>query len=146
MSARATRCIGLMLLLCSIVLSAVGQLAMKVGMQQLSLLSVAHKLSPTFTSVPALEPALFWTAGGLASYGLSLLVWLAVLVRYPLSYAYPLLSLSYVLVYIGATQWERLMEPATTLRTAGTSLIIAGVVLVSLTNERGSRGQGGPDT
>ena len=81
------------------------------------------------------EP-LLWTGGGLAAYALSLLSWLAVLVRYPLSFAYPFLSLSYVLVYIGATHWPRLVETATPLRTAGTLLILAGVGLVSITAGR----------
>ncbi len=86
-----------------------------------------------------LRAALLWTAAGLAAYGLSLLAWLAVLVRYRLSYAYPLLALSYVLVYIGATSWPELAEPATPQRTIGTLLILAGVALVSLTGERAGR-------
>ena len=66
-------------------------------------------------------------------------LWLAVLVRYRLSYAYPLLALSYVLVYVGATSWPELAEPATPQRTLGTLLILAGVALVSLTGERADR-------
>jgi len=103
----------------SIVLSALGQLGMKAGMLEL------HRAT-------TLEPAVLWTVAGLACCGVSFLAWLAVLVRYRLSYAYPLLGLSYVLVYVGATQWPRLMEPGTPLRTVGTLLIVAGVVLVSL--------------
>ena len=61
------------------------------------------------------------------------------LVRYRLSYAYPLLASSYVLVYIGATSWPTLAEPATPQRTIGTLLILAGVALVSLTGERAGR-------
>ena len=77
--------------------------------------------------------------GGLAAYGLSLIAWLAVLARYPLSYAYPLLGLSYVLVYAGATHWARLQETATPLRTAGTLLILLGAALVSRSGARPSR-------
>jgi len=62
--------------------------------------------------------------------------WLAVLVRYPLSYAYPLLGLAYVLVYAGATLWPRLAEPASLLRTGGTLLILAGVALVTVADRR----------
>jgi undecaprenyl phosphate-alpha-L-ara4N flippase subunit ArnE len=83
--------------------------------------------------------AIFWTVVGLFAYGLSLLAWLAVLVRYRLSYAYPLLALSYVLVYVGATNWPQLAEHATPQRTAGTLLILVGVALVSLTGDRKSR-------
>ena len=87
---------------------------------------------------PPLRDALFFTAAGLLAYGLSLLAWLAVLVRYRLSYAYPLLALSYVLVYAGATQWPELAEAATPQRTIGTLLILAGVALASLTRGRAS--------
>ncbi len=121
----ATRIVGLALLCASIVLSAAGQLAMKAGMIALH---GGHG--------GAIETAVWWTLGGLTAYGCSMLVWLGVLVRYPLSYAYPLLGLSYALVYVGATHWSVLMEPATPLRTAGTALIIAGVALVSASGER----------
>jgi uncharacterized membrane protein len=115
------RLIGAAALSASIVLSALGQLGMSA------------------VSTPPLRDALFFTAAGLTAYGLSLLAWLAVLVRYRLSYAYPLLALSYVLVYAGATQWPALAEAATPQRTLGTLLILAGVVLASLTGGRASR-------
>lgn len=136
MSTRAARGLGLALLLASVVLSAAGQLAMKAGMQTLHRLGRTGELAPTAAALAHFAPAIEWTAAGLAAYALSLLAWLAVLVRYPLSYAYPLLGLSYVLVYAGATHWARLMEPATPLRTLGTLLILAGVALVSLGEKR----------
>ena len=116
-------------------LSSIGQLCMKVGMQGLKQYAGRRSRRPGARSRALTEPLLF-TAGGLFAYAVSMLAWLAVLVRYPLSYAYPFLSLSYVLVYIGATHWSRLMETATPLRTAGTLLILAGVALVSRTEGR----------
>lgn len=103
---------------------------MKLGMQELA---NVHAQPLILGALQSPAQPIVWIGGGLLSYGLSLLVWLTVLVRYPLSFAYPLLSVSYVLVYFGATQWPRLMESATPLRTAGTLLIMAGVTLVSLT-------------
>ncbi len=126
--------LGPLLLGSSILLSAAGQLGMKAGMQTLAD-SGAHAA----TQLAALAPVIEWTVGGLAAYGLSLIAWLAVLARYPLSYAYPLLGLSYVLVYAGATHWERLHETATPLRTAGTLLILLGAALVSRSGARPSR-------
>jgi hypothetical protein len=110
-------------------LSAAGQLGMKLGMQAL------REAGTAADAVSAL-PAVLWTTAGLASYALSLAAWLVVLIRYPLSYAYPLLGLSYVLVYVGATQLPALLEPITPLRTLGTLLIIAGAALVSATGDR----------
>jgi undecaprenyl phosphate-alpha-L-ara4N flippase subunit ArnF len=135
MSGESNRWIGRLLLGSSIVLSAAGQLGMKVGMQELHGLAL-RGVALSSASSSELWPVALWTGGGLASYGLSLLCWLAVLVRYPLSYAYPLLSLAYVLVYVGATQWPRLLEPTSTLRTSGTLLILAGVALVTVADRR----------
>jgi undecaprenyl phosphate-alpha-L-ara4N flippase subunit ArnF len=135
MSAGASRWLGRALLAGSIVLSAAGQLGMKAGMQELHALAT-REVALTGAAWSELAPTIVWTGGGLTAYGLSLLCWLAVLVRYPLSYAYPLLGLAYVLVYVGATWWPRLAEPASVLRTGGTLLILAGVALVTVAGTR----------
>ena len=135
MSAVTSRWLGRALLAASIVLSAAGQLGMKAGMRELHALG-ERGVAPLAAAWSDLVPTVTWTVGGLTAYGLSLLCWLAVLVRYPLSYAYPLLGLAYVLVYIGATQWPRLAEPASALRTGGTLLILAGVALVTVADRR----------
>jgi undecaprenyl phosphate-alpha-L-ara4N flippase subunit ArnF len=135
MSERAKGWLGRVLLACSIVLSAAGQLGMKAGMLELHALP-ARGVALAAASWNDLAPAVQWTTAGLTAYGLSLVCWLAVLVRYPLSYAYPLLGLAYVLVYAGATQWPRLAEPASVLRTGGTLLILAGVALVTVGDRR----------
>jgi len=137
MTAARARWLGVACLVASIALSALGQLAMKNGMRHLHLAGAGEIVWP-ITS-PPVRAAVFWTAVGLVAYGSSLLTWLVVLVRYRLSYAYPLLALSYVLVYVGATQWPQLLEPATPQRTVGTLLILAGVALVSATGERAER-------
>jgi undecaprenyl phosphate-alpha-L-ara4N flippase subunit ArnF len=135
MSAEPNRWIGRLLLASSIVLSAAGQLGMKAGMQELHTLA-GRGASLAAASWSELAPGIEWTVSGLGAYGLSLLCWLAVLVRYPLSYAYPLLSLAYVLVYVGATLWPRLAEPASVVRTGGTLLILAGITLVTFADRR----------
>jgi undecaprenyl phosphate-alpha-L-ara4N flippase subunit ArnF len=135
----SARAIAGVALSASIVLSALGQLGMKAGMQSLKLARAGGDIAWLAMSSPPLRDALLFTAAGLVAYGLSLLAWLAVLVRYRLSYAYPVLALSYVLVYVGATQWPALAEAATPQRTIGTLLILAGVALASLAGGRASR-------
>jgi len=130
MTVTSGRTIGVLALIASITLSALGQLGMEIGMKELNALASADALAWSTA-----RPAALWTIFGLACYVISLMTWLAALVRYPLSFAYPLLGLSYVLVYLGATQLPALMEPATAMRTAGTLVVIAGVALVSLTNK-----------
>ena len=131
MSAHA-RSFGLAALATSVVLSAAGQLAMKVGMRDLHRIGIDELANADWA---AIGPAVSWTMLGVASYGASMIAWLLVLARYPLSYAYPFLGMSYVLVYAAATQWSAFAEPSTPLRAFGTLLVVAGVVLVSSTGE-----------
>jgi drug/metabolite transporter (DMT)-like permease len=65
----------------------------------------------------------------LAAYGLSVVVWLVGLSRVPVSQAYPLLSLGYVL-NIGLAWWW-LGEVPNVQRVAGIGVIVLGVVLVA---------------
>jgi drug/metabolite transporter (DMT)-like permease len=73
-------------------------------------------------SVPSL-----WYA--LAAYGLSVIVWLVGLSRVPVTQAYPLLSLGYV-INIGLAWWL-LGEVPNVQRVAGIGVIVLGVVLVT---------------
>ncbi|HKU17244.1 MAG TPA: SMR family transporter [Steroidobacteraceae bacterium] len=69
----------------------------------------------------------FWIA--LLCYGLSLIVWVVGLSRVPVSQAYPVLSVGYVLTALLA--WLTLGESVGAVRWAGIGLIMAGVLLVS---------------
>jgi multidrug transporter EmrE-like cation transporter len=69
----------------------------------------------------------FWMA--LGSYGLSVAVWIVGLSRVPVSQAYPILSLGYIVAAVLA--WSVLGETVSLIRWAGIGLIIAGVLLVS---------------
>jgi undecaprenyl phosphate-alpha-L-ara4N flippase subunit ArnF len=113
----------------SVLLSAWGQLSMKLGMQELDR---ALTLDCQLSDLAGMRTPATWTAIGLVSYGISLCLWIVVLVRFPLSFAYPLLSLSYGCVYLGAVFWPRLAETPTLSRSLGTLLILAGVALVSM--------------
>ena len=72
--------------------------------------------------VPPLWYALF-------AYGLSVIVWIIGLSRVPVSQAYPLLSLGYV-INIGLAWWL-LGEVPTAQRVAGIVVIVVGVILVT---------------
>jgi len=65
----------------------------------------------------------------LLAYGLSVIVWLVGLSRVPVSQAYPLLSLGYV-INIGLAWWL-LGEIPNAQRVAGIGVIVLGVVLVA---------------
>lgn len=69
--------------------------------------------------------------GGLTLYGVSLLIWLVVLSKVNLSLAYPLISISYVLVLF--VSWLFLNEAVPAMRWVGVGLIMAGVFFISRT-------------
>jgi drug/metabolite transporter (DMT)-like permease len=76
-----------------------------------------------------------WVWGGLLLFGLSASVWLIVLSRTSLSFAYPFASLTYVLILL--VDRFVLHTPVSALRYAGVALIIAGLVLISRTHHPG---------
>jgi len=112
----------------SILLSSVAQLSMKAGM----LLLATHTANgwPGITALFDL-PALLWVGFGLACYGMSLLFWMSAIARLELSLAYPMLSLSYVLVYLIAVNWPLLHEHASWIRTTGIFVVVIGVILIA---------------
>jgi drug/metabolite transporter (DMT)-like permease len=120
--------IGMILL--SVGLAAVAQLALKTGMN-----AVNDQLAPaTFsfngTSLRALVVQPFvW--GGLVLFGLSAMVWLVVLSRTSLSFAYPFAALTYVLILL--FDHFVLDETVPALRWAGVAFIAAGIFLISRT-------------
>ena len=65
----------------------------------------------------------------LCAYGLSVVVWLVGLSRVPVSQAYPLLSLGYVINICLA--WWLLGEVPNAQRVVGIGIIVLGVVLVA---------------
>jgi len=77
----------------------------------------------------ALSPA-FWLA--LLAYGVSMIVWIVGLSRVPVSQAYPVLSIGYVLTAFLAWAW--LGETITLQRAGGILVIIVGVWLVTRSN------------
>ncbi len=117
------------LALCCVLLASAAQLSLKLGVAALPSVAAGELLAILQTIGAGAMTCLGF---GLACYLLSMLLWIRVLMRLPLSVAYPLLSISYVLVYLVATSWPAWGETATTARSAGIGLILSGVTLVSL--------------
>ena len=127
---------AVLLLGLSVVLSACAQLFMKISMIQLQLHeNINLDLSLLFIVIED-NAVLIWLIAGLACYTLSMLSWMFALTKYELSFAYPFLGITYVLVYFGAVYWEQIGEQLTWLRTAGIVLILTGVVFVNYKNPK----------
>ena len=114
------------ILFCGVLLNALAQLGLKAATRVTGPLVTGDgtvlKKGLELIAVPSL-----WYA--LAAYGLSVIVWLVGLSRVPVSQAYPLLSLGYV-INIGLAWWL-LGEVPNVQRVAGIGVIVVGVVLVA---------------
>ncbi|MDR7519781.1 MAG: 4-amino-4-deoxy-L-arabinose transferase [Armatimonadota bacterium] len=113
---------------------ALAAVALNAG-AQLLLRSAMHGVEGGVTSArqfASLLPGLMTSPailGGLACYILSLGVWLVVLSRLPVSVAYPLQSLGYVMVVLSAT--VLLNEPLTANKLLAVALIVLGVLFLA---------------
>lgn len=118
---------GWLFAFCSVLLVSAAQLLLKWAMVQLPPLGQTGLFVDTlFTlSLPVLA-----LSGGLVAYGLSMLCWVLALQRLPLSQAYPLLSLSYLLVWLAALWLPGLNEPFLWGKLAGALLILGGLLLI----------------
>lgn len=99
----------------SLLLSSTAQVLLKILLRH-------RALSPAILHAP-----LLWI--GLGAYGFSAVLWLAVLARLPLIVAYPLVSLNFVLVALGA-HWV-LQETLPWTTWVGLACILGGVWLTA---------------
>ncbi|MEK7514039.1 MAG: EamA family transporter [Patescibacteria group bacterium] len=102
-----------------IILAAVGQLILKIGMNKVG----AFNLWKTFTHPTVLL--------GLFFYGASLILWLMVLSKEKLSFVYPLVAFSYVVTVLASR--FILGEEVPGLRWLGLAFIIAGIMIIAKT-------------
>ena len=117
----------------SVILAALAQLTLKHGMTQ-----VTHHgdlpldLKAPVASVRRVASNLSVILG-LVIFVLSAAAWLVVLSRVSLSFAYPFVSLTYVLILL----FDRLVlhEGVSALRWGGVALIIGGILLISRTHQ-----------
>ena len=102
-------------ILAGVLLNATAQLLLKAGTNAMPL---GLRL--------AIEPHIL---AGLACYVISVVVWVVALSRVPVSIAYPMLSIGYVVNALAA--WALLGEALTPLRMAGIAVIVVGVFMVA---------------
>ena len=116
---------NLALVLVSVLAAAGGQLMLKQGMQ---LATSKHKNTGGSLVLGAATSPWVWL--GLAIFGISAIVWLVVLSRVPLSLAYPFNALGYLVILTASILL--LHERANLFTWAGTTLVVAGLVIVVL--------------
>ena len=115
------------LILTGVALNAAAQLLLKVATKPLAQFSVFDAATLNSSVIILFKSLPFWS--GMLCYGFSVCVWVAALSKAPVSTAYPMLSLGYVVVAAVSVAW--LGETLTLNKVLGIALICTGVLLVS---------------
>lgn len=121
----------ILFILLSVFLAALAQLTLKYGVDRVT--SHGHSgilLSEPVSSVlrVAREPFIW---GGLTLFAASAAVWIVVLSRVSLSFAYPFAALTYVIILLVDRVFLKVQVPG--LRWMGVLFIVSGIVLISRT-------------
>ena len=117
------------LILLGVLLNAGAQLMLKAGMTQIGHFEFSMaNMMPIGLKVMGNPPIIT----GLCMYVMSVVVWLLVLSRVQVSFAYPMLSIGYVVNALAANYFFG--EPLTSMRMLGIFIIISGVYLVAQSN------------
>ena len=114
----------LVLVLISVVLGAFGQVFMKMGLKE-NPISLPQLLSTKLLSI-IFQKYVFI---GVALYMLAVLIWFVVLSTAELSFAYPLISLAYIITALLAVVFFK--ENVSLIRWVGILLILGGVFFVT---------------
>lgn len=116
----------LFLILSSILLASIGQILLKQGANQIggfnwSLTTILHLLLNVYSNIFILS--------GIVFYGVSSFLWILALTKTELSYAYPMVAISYVLVSV--MSWIIFKDDLSLTRSFALVIIILGVILLS---------------
>jgi drug/metabolite transporter (DMT)-like permease len=114
------------LLLSGVLLNAVAQLLLKAGTNVIGVIALSRDDFAAPLLRMGTEPHIL---GGLACYAISVVVWIVGLSRVPVSVAYPMLSLGYIVNAIAAHYL--LGESVTLARWMGIGFIVVGVWLIA---------------
>ena len=114
------------LIFTGVMLNAAAQILMKAGTNAIghfefsaaNVLPIGWKLATEWHIVTALF-----------CYGISVVIWILALSRVPVSIAFPMLSMAYVVNALAA--WYLLGEPFSSTKLVGMGVIIVGVVIIS---------------
>jgi drug/metabolite transporter (DMT)-like permease len=115
------------LILTSVLLAGSGQLIFKAALNDIGELTLSLQMFIDLATSPLL---IF----GLGVFGVSALIWLIALMKAELSFAYPFLSLSYIIVLVGGSLVFG--EEITPARVFGFVMIITGLMVVARGEKR----------
>ncbi|PPR29688.1 MAG: 4-amino-4-deoxy-L-arabinose-phosphoundecaprenol flippase subunit ArnE [Alphaproteobacteria bacterium MarineAlpha9_Bin2] len=117
---------NLILIISSVFLNAIAQIFLKTGMTSLSPINFNGSILKTTQSI-ILNP---YNLLGFISYGLSIIIWLWVLYKVDVSFAYPFQALGYILVTFLA--WMLFNEEINMLKIIALTFISLGLIILAL--------------
>ena len=120
------------LILCSVGLAALAQITLKAGMNEVRSSFGVVGLGTDSLRAVVTTPTV-WL--GLVLFGLSAVVWLGVLSRVSLSFAYPFASLTYVVIVV--VDRFVLGQSVPSARWIGVAAIVAGILAIARTSSHG---------
>lgn len=118
--------VSLGLVLLATVLGAAAQLLLKAGTNAVGHFEFHWQNALPITAKLAAQPAL---VAGIGCYGISLIIWIMALSRVPVSVAYPMVSLGYLINAIAAWAWFD--ESLGMQKLLGIGFIVLGVWLIA---------------
>jgi multidrug transporter EmrE-like cation transporter len=118
--------LSFVLIVIGVLLNAVAQLCLKAGTNALGELTLSRQTAIATIFRVGFEPHIM---AGLGCYVVSVGIWIAALSRVPVSVAYPMLSIGYVVNALAA--WYLFGETLSTQKLVGIAVIIVGVFLVA---------------
>lgn len=116
------------LILAGVLLNALAQLTLKQGMRSIGHFSFSMESLLKMALTIGLNP---FVLAGLSCYVVSVVIWLLVLSRVEVSYAYPLLSVGYIVTAVAG--WLLFDEAMDLTRWSGIAVICCGVWLITRT-------------
>ena len=121
--------VGLLFLLINLIVSAGAQLMLKAGMLEIG----SFQFSGNFLEY-ALNMLTWKIIGGLFLYASGIAFWLLCLSKLELSFAYPVSTVQYILIFLGS--WIFFQENIGWQRILGMLVICLGVLVISLEHRR----------
>ncbi|AZV40324.1 4-amino-4-deoxy-L-arabinose transferase [Komagataeibacter xylinus] len=110
----------------SVTLNALAQIALRKTMLTIGAVPSSVSGVPSFFLSIGLN---FWFIGGMACYAISIGAWMAVLRKAEVSFAYPLLSIGYLITAI--IGYFFMGEHVNIIRITGIAIICFGIIVVS---------------
>ena len=117
--------INLVMIVSSVLLNAAAQLFLKKGMMLIG--GIEAEVNAIIAMIPKVAVN-FYIWGGFACYAVSILLWLVVLSKVEVSYAYPFLSIGYIVAAL--VGYYFFGESMSIYKVGGIAVICAGIALL----------------